>query len=134
MAARVEALPPQVFTTRANAFELSLSMCGYNSATAASTIRGLLMTRDPPRGFGTVNRMRYSNATLDGLMQRALVELDPAARGDLLAAAQREAVGDMAVVPLLYSVHAWASRADKVRFQANPLGRTRAMFAAPAQP
>jgi peptide/nickel transport system substrate-binding protein len=134
MAARVEALPPQVFTTRANAFEFSLYMFGYNSATAASTIRGLLMTRDPPRGFGTVNRMRYSNATLDGLMQRALVELDPAARGDLLAAAQREAVGDMAVVPLLYSVHAWASRADKVRFQANPLGRTRAMFAAPAQP
>ena len=132
IAARVEALPPQVFTTRANAFEFSLYLFGYNSATAASTIRGLLMTRDPPRGFGTVNRMRYANPVLDEVMRRALVELDPVRRGDLLAAAQREAVGDMAVVPLLYSVHAWATRADRVRFRANPLGRTRAMFAEPA--
>ncbi|MBL8698403.1 MAG: ABC transporter substrate-binding protein [Alphaproteobacteria bacterium] len=131
IAAKVEALPQPVFITRANAFEFSLFMAAYNSTTAASTIRGLLMTRDPPRGFGTVNRMRYANPALDEIMKRALTTLDGTARGELLAAAQREVIRDMAVVPLLYSVHNWATRTGRARFQANALGRTRAMFVMP---
>ena len=75
--------------------------------------------------------MRYAKPALDALMQRALVTLEGSARGELLAAARREAIGDIAVVPLLYSVHNWATRVGAARFLANPLGRTRAMFVTP---
>lgn len=128
----VDAMPQPVFVRRANAYEFSLYMLAYNSTTAASTLRGLLMTRDPPRGFGTVNRMRYSNLHLDSLMQLALQEMDPVRRSALLAQAQRTAVNDLAAIPLLVNVHTWASRTGKAHFTPSPLGRTRAMAARPA--
>lgn len=127
----VEAMPQPVFVRRANAHEFSLYLLGYNSTTAASTLRGLLMTRDPPAGFGTVNRMRYSNPALDAAMRRALSEMDDARRAAALAEAQRIAVQDLAAIPLIANLHTWASRADRARFTASPLGRTRAMAARP---
>ncbi|MCC7426985.1 MAG: ABC transporter substrate-binding protein [Alphaproteobacteria bacterium] len=128
----VDAMPQPVFVRRANEFEFSLYMLAYNSTTAASTLRGLLMTRDPPRGFGTVNRMRYSNPELDRLMLAALGEMDDASRARLLGLAQRAAVSDLAAIPLVATVHSWASRAGKAVFEPSPLGRTRAMAARPA--
>jgi peptide/nickel transport system substrate-binding protein len=128
----VEAMPQPVFVRRANAHDFSLYLLAYNSTTAASTLRGLLMTRDPAAGFGTVNRMRYSNPALDAAMREALSELDDGRRGAALAAAQRIAVGDLAAIPLVANLHHWAARAERLRFTPSPLGRTRAMAAEPA--
>lgn len=128
----VEAMPQPLFVRRANAHEFSLYLLAYNSTTAASTLRGLLMTRDPAAGFGTVNRMRYSNPALDAAMLAALSELDDVRRAAALAAAQRIAVEDLAAIPLLANLHTWATRAERARFTPSPLGRTRAMAARPA--
>jgi len=41
-------------------------------------------------------------------------------------------VTDLAAIPLIATVHSWASRAGKAVFEPSPLGRTRAMAARPA--
>jgi oligopeptide transport system substrate-binding protein len=53
---------------------------------------------------GTQNFGRYSNPSYDRLMQQAALTTDPEARSDLLHRAERMALDDAAVIPIMYYI------------------------------
>lgn len=68
-------------------------------------------TKDMAGGFGPSNESQYSNPTLDGLMRRALGEIDTARREALLHEAAQIIRAETAIVPLYHEAALWASRA-----------------------
>ncbi len=93
-------------------FAFSVMLVGWGSDTGetSSPLRALLATRSP--GFGASNRGRYSNPTMDALLNKALQTVDPAAREKILFEASELAVGDVGIIPLYYQVNLWGLRAN----------------------
>jgi peptide/nickel transport system substrate-binding protein len=60
--------------------------------------------------MGASNRGRYSNPTVDKLIDQALATVDDAKRQDLLARATEVAIEDVGIIPLHYQVNTWATR------------------------
>jgi peptide/nickel transport system substrate-binding protein len=114
IAAKVESAPEAIFKTNAAKFEYSLFMLGWGSETgeASSSLRGILASRDATKGWGSVNRGRYSNPELDRLLGEAMSTIDDGAREHLLQRAMETGISDVGVIPLYYEVAAWASRKD----------------------
>ena len=114
----IETLPRSVFFSRASSggedgqpeFSLILAGWGAGSGEASSPLRSLIHTFDSERGFGASNRGRYSNAEIDGLIERALATVDDAERQDLLADATKRAIEDVAIIPVHFQVNTWAMR------------------------
>lgn len=71
------------------------------TADASDFLDSLIHTRDPARGYGAENFARYSNAEVDRLIEESDHELDPSRRLALLQEAQRLALDDMPVLPLV---------------------------------
>jgi peptide/nickel transport system substrate-binding protein len=61
-------------------------------------------------GWGNSNRGRYSNPKLDALLERAQVQIDPAAREDLLRQATRIVITDEAFIPVFRPMNIEAMR------------------------
>jgi peptide/nickel transport system substrate-binding protein len=114
IAAEVVSAPEAIFKTNAAKFDYSLFMLGWGSETgeASSSLRGILATRDPAKGWGSVNRGRYSNPELDGLLAQAMATIDDDARQHLLQQAMVAGIADLGVIPLYFEVAAWASRKE----------------------
>lgn len=112
IAVKVVSAPEAVFKTNAAKFEYSLFMLGWGSETgeASSSLRGILATRDPAKGLGSVNRGRYSNPDLDRLLAEAMATIDDSARDHLLQRAMETGMSDHGVIPIYFEVAAWASR------------------------
>jgi peptide/nickel transport system substrate-binding protein len=130
---RVEVQPRNVFFPRATAREYAMFLGSWTGTLGANTLRALVTTYAPDKGWGAFNRQRYSNAALDALMDRALTTLDDAARNRLIAEAERLVLQDMAVIPLVFTKSSWAMRAGQVEYAPSPLARTQAMLARPAR-
>ena len=113
----VEAVPPQMYSTRATNFEFSVAFYGWGTDTgeAGAALRGLVQTRDNAAGTGPSNRGRYSNPALDALIDRARGTFDNAAREALYQEAMRMAMDDVAVIPLYFPIGTWATRGG-IRF------------------
>ncbi len=109
---RVDAMPSAVFFTRASKLEFSLMLVGWGADTgeASSSLKSLLATWDPARGWGVANRGRYSNATLDARLTDALATVDDRKREALLQEATSAGIGDLGIVPLFFNVNVWAMR------------------------
>jgi peptide/nickel transport system substrate-binding protein len=112
IAVKVVSAPEAVFKTNAAKFEYSLFLLGWGSETgeASSSLRGILATRDPAKGLGSVNRGRYSNPELDRLLGQAMSTIDDGVRAGLLQRAMETGMSDHGVIPLYFEVAAWASR------------------------
>lgn len=130
---RVEALPSNAYFTRSARDEFSIGLLGWGTGTgeADSPLTALVATRDQARGRGASNRSGYSNAEIDGLLDRALATLDPAAREQLYQQATTIAIRDLAIIPMHHQVNLWAARRGLV-YEGRSDERTMAMSLRPA--
>lgn len=108
-------------------FSFILVGWGAGSGEASSPLKSLIHTFDKSRGFGASNRGRFSNAEVDGLIEKALATVDDAARQDLLAKATEMAIGQVAIIPLHYQVNTWAARKG-LKYRARTDEATEAMY------
>lgn len=113
---RVEAQPSTVAIARASRLEFSAFYYGVGAQTGEplGILRQLVGTYDVSRGFGTINRGRYSNPAVDALIARGEVTMNDEARASILADATRLALGDVAVIALYHFINVWASRRNIV--------------------
>jgi peptide/nickel transport system substrate-binding protein len=109
---KVEAAPAAVFFPRNNRGELSVSMSGWEpaSAEASSPLRALIATRNKEKGFGAFNAGGYSNPKVDQLTEKAMETLGDSERDKLLQQATEAAMADQAIVPLHHQMNVWATR------------------------
>ncbi len=128
----VEALPGNVFFTRASNREYSLIMGGAAAETgeASSVLRPLVATFDPARGDGSGNRGRFSNPKVDAALSEALATVDDAKREALLQEATRIAIAEVAVIPVFFLANSWATGPGVV-YTPRADGYTLAINAAP---
>jgi len=108
--AEVEALPGAVFFTRASKQEFSAFTAQYGAEDAMNSLRALVATADPARGFGTANRTRYSNPVVDNLLTEALTTMDDELRQQKLTRAINFAMADQPVIPVFYPIFDFAAR------------------------
>lgn len=133
--AKVEALPVSIFKTRVAKYDFGLYIDGWwaDTGEASSSLRSLSASVNLATGWGVVNRGRYSNPTLDALLERAMTAIDDTTRDGLLQKASELAIKDVAVVPLYYEVAVWAFRKD-LSYAPRADGFTLAAGAASAPP
>ena len=112
IATKVETLPSASFFTRANKLDFSFLQAGWGADTgeASSSLKALLATFDPARGWGASNRGRYSNPALDAKLAEALQTLDDSKRERLLQEATEIGIRDDGVIPLYFNINVWAAR------------------------
>ncbi|MBO1079074.1 ABC transporter substrate-binding protein [Roseomonas haemaphysalidis] len=110
---RVEVMPSNVFFTRAGKREFSAFLIGFGHTTGDSWLglSQVLRTYDQTRGYGALNRGRYSNPRFDALIDQARGIPDLDQRGALLRQAQEIAFRDDAgIIPLHVPNNTWAHR------------------------
>ena len=108
--AEVETLPGSVFFSRASKQEFSAFAAQYGAEEAANSLRALVATATPAKGFGTANRTRYSNPIVDNLLSDALHSMDDERRNELLGRAIKFAMGDQALIPVFYPIFDFAAK------------------------
>jgi peptide/nickel transport system substrate-binding protein len=129
--AEVETLPGSVFFTRASKQEFSAFAAQYGAEEAANSLRALVATFTPAKGFGTANRTRYSNPLVDNLLTASLQNLDDKQRDALVGRAIRVAMEDQALIPVFYPIFDFASKKNLV-VTPRPQRRFNALMIAPA--
>jgi peptide/nickel transport system substrate-binding protein len=108
--AEVEALPGAVFFTRASKQEFSAFAAQYGAEDSINSLRALVATTDPARGYGTANRTRYSNPVVDNLLTEALVTMDDDLRQAKLERAINFAMADTPLIPVFHPIFDFAAR------------------------
>ena len=108
--AEVETLPGAVFFTRASKQEFSAFTAQYGAEDSINSLRALVASYDPARGFGTANRTRYSNPVVDGLLTESLVTMDDELRQQKLDRAIRFAMADQPLIPVFHPIFDFAAR------------------------
>lgn len=130
--AEVETLPGSVFFTRASKQEFSAFAAQYGAEEAVNSLRALVATYTPARGFGTANRTRYSNPMVDNLLTASLQNLDDRQRNALVGRAIKVAMDDQALIPLFHPIFDFASKNNLV-VTPRPQRRFNALMIAPAK-
>ena len=108
--AEVETLPGSLFFSRASKQDFSAFAAQYGAEEAANSLRALVATATPAKGFGTANRTRYSNSIVDQLLSDALQSMDDELRDELLGRAIRFAMGDQPLIPVFYPIFDFAAK------------------------
>ena len=108
--AEVETLPGSVFFSRASKQDFSAFAAQYGAEEAANSLRALIATTTPAKGFGTANRTRYSNTVVDQLLTDALQTMDDERRDELLGRAIRFAMNDQPLIPVFYPIFDFAAK------------------------
>ena len=123
--ASFDPLPGNVFLTHANNFEYSAFLWGWASETGepSGPLRAMVATRDPVTGWGSTNRLHYSNPMLDDVLRNAMATIDDSKREALLRQATEIGIRDGGVVPILFQEAIWAMRSE-LRYAPHPLGYT----------
>ena len=118
IATEVETMPGTVFYKRASGggpedgSEFSFFLIGYGAATGevSAALRNLVHSFDKSKGFGSNNRLRYSNRELDAMIEKGLGTLDDDARRALFEEVCARAMNDVAVLPLYYPISVWGMK------------------------
>jgi peptide/nickel transport system substrate-binding protein len=112
----VEAIPRAVFFTRRAAGEFSLFMHGWGTVTGESSqvLGPLVLTDDRATGYGSWNRIGYSNPRVDRAVIEGVRTLDDARRARMFEEAMETVIGDFAVIPITNLSAIWAARSAKV--------------------
>lgn len=129
--AEVETLPGSVFFTRASKQEFSAFAAQYGAEEAVNSLRALVATWTPAKGFGTANRTRYSNPMVDNLLTASLQNLDDKQRDALVGRAIKVAMDDQALIPVFHPIFDFASKKGLV-ITPRPQRRFNALMVAPA--
>jgi peptide/nickel transport system substrate-binding protein len=108
--AEVEALPGAVFFTRASKQEFSAFAAQYGAEDSMNSLRALVATADPAKGYGTANRTRYSNTVVDNLLTEALTTMDDELRQQKLERAINFALADQPLIPVFHPTLDFAAR------------------------
>ncbi len=108
--AEVETLPGSVFFTKASKQEFSAFAAQYGAEEAANSLRALVATSIPAKGFGTANRTRYTNPVVDSLLEESLVTMDDELRQAKLERAINFAMADQPLIPVFYPIFDFAAR------------------------
>lgn len=108
--AEVETLPGSLFFTRGSKQEFSAFAAQYGAEEAANSLRALVATTTPAKGFGTANRTRYSNTVVDQLLSEALQTMDDERRDEVLGRAIRFAMADQPLIPVFYPIFDFAAK------------------------
>ncbi len=108
--AEVETLPGSLFFSRASKQDFSAFAAQYGAEEAANSLRALVATTTPAKGFGTANRTRYSNTVVDQLLGDALQTMDDERRDELLGRAIRFAMNDQPLIPVFYPIFDFAAK------------------------
>ena len=108
--AEVEALPGAVFFTRASKQEFSAFAAQYGAEDSLNSLRALVASYDTAKGYGTANRVRYSNPIVDNLLTEALVTMDDELRQQKLERAINFAMADQPLIPVIYPTFDFAAR------------------------
>jgi peptide/nickel transport system substrate-binding protein len=111
---RVEALPFNVYLTKARDQQFSFAMLGWGSYSGDLALRALLMTTNAGTGNGAWNWGRYSNPKLDQLVEQALDTVDEKKREALAREAGAVAARDVAIIPLYHQIVTWAMKKNIV--------------------
>jgi peptide/nickel transport system substrate-binding protein len=110
---RLEAMPSNVFFSRAGKLEFSFFLAGWGAETGetSSPLRALIGSFNAQTGMGQANRGRFSDAGVDALILTAMTNIDDTKRNLMLAAASDKAIGELqALIPVHYEVSTWALR------------------------
>jgi peptide/nickel transport system substrate-binding protein len=108
--AEVETLPGSLFFSRASKQDFSAFAAQYGAEEAANSLRALVASSIPAKGFGTANRTRYSNPIVDQLLADALQTMDDERRNELLGRAIRFAMIDQPLIPVFYPIFDFAAK------------------------
>ncbi len=107
---KVDAMPMNVYLTKARNQEFSFAMLGWGSFSGDLALRSLAGSVAPEKGFGTWNWSRYSNPKLDALLEQGFALTDDKKREALAREAMQIAINDYAVIPLHHQLAAWAMK------------------------
>lgn len=130
--AEIETLPGSVFFTRASKQEFSAFAAQYGAEEAVNSLRALVATFTPAKGFGTANRTRYSNPMVDNLLTASLQNLDDRQRDALVGRAIKVAMDDQALIPVFHPIFDFASKKE-LAITPRPQRRFNALMVAPAR-
>ncbi|MGE0416827.1 MAG: ABC transporter substrate-binding protein [Acetobacteraceae bacterium] len=130
----VEGLPWSNYIARAGKQEFSIFLLGWGVSSGEGTnpLRAQMATWNPKRGMGTANRGRYSNPTVDALLDKALVTMDDGARDKIVQEAMRTAMADTPVIELHLQKNIWATRKG-LTYEARVDEETQAMAVKPVK-
>lgn len=108
----VEALPWNNYIARAGKQEFSVFLVGWgvSSGEGLNPLRAQIATWNPQKGLGTANRGRYSNPTVDTLIEQAMATMNDGAREKLIQQAMRTAMDDVPNIQLHLQKNIWATR------------------------
>ncbi|TVQ39390.1 MAG: ABC transporter substrate-binding protein [Geminicoccaceae bacterium] len=114
----INAVPRAVYFPAQARGDFSLMMNGFSTPTGEGSyfLNTALHTRDPERGFGGFNHWHHSDLDLDELIRAASTELGLEERQALLEEATRQAMANMAVIPLVHLNVLWAGREEVLTF------------------
>ena len=109
---QVDTMPGSAFFGRATKLEFSAIVVGYqtDSGEMSAAIREQFHTFNREKGYGVLNRGRYSNERVDQILASALKTVDDGKRAILLKEGAEIAANDVALLPIHYEVNTWASR------------------------
>ncbi len=109
---KAEALPFSIYVPRESKGEFSFHLSGAGSWTgeASSALMDAIVTQNPAKGQGAVNRGRYSNPEIDRLIDQATHTLDDPNREKLTLTATALMAHDLPFVPLYQEMNIWAAR------------------------
>ncbi len=98
----VATLPNAAYFPAASRQTFSVMAAQYGADNVSYAYRALVHTYDRGRGLGTANRTRHSSPRADALVAQALTEMDEAKRNGLLARAADIAIGEEAIIHMVY--------------------------------
>jgi peptide/nickel transport system substrate-binding protein len=98
----VVTMPNAAYFPAAARQQFSIMAAQYGADNISYAYRALVHSFDQANGLGTANRTRHSSPRGDALMAQALTEMDEAKRNALLARAADIAIGEEAVILMIY--------------------------------
>jgi peptide/nickel transport system substrate-binding protein len=98
----VVTLPNASYFPQAARQAFSIMAAQYGADNVSYAYRALVNTYDRDRGLGTANRTRHSSPRGDALVAEALTTMDDEKRNDLLARASEIAIGEDAIIHMIY--------------------------------
>ena len=110
IAAKVDAMPLNVYLGRARKGEFAFAMLGWGSFGGDLALRTLLATQNPEKGYGAWNWGHYSQPAMDKLLDQAFAATDEKKREALAIEAGTLALKDHAVIPLHHQIASWAMK------------------------
>ncbi len=108
----VETKPRGPWLTEAAQLRYSVNLAGFSpNPEVLGMLETQIHTWNTALGLGTANRGRFSNPSIDAVIQQARATMDDAERSRLTQAATRMALAEQtALIPLYFQVNTWAMK------------------------